>query len=577
MRDTRRCALCALCSLWGSHSGLRSGARPWACALCLVAWSSPAPGQTLPAGSQPASSPTTRPASSPARSQPVPPSLTIEDAADDDGWAPAPASLPIAPSSAVEPATTFSARGQLRLALDTWHESGLSEDVMELQGQLLATLHHRVSRWFALRLGARMLYRLTCRRPGDETDYLFNGALHRNDLEADLLDSNLQLRVGSWLDVTAGSVTQVWGATDLVNPNDVLAPRDLRFGLYLDPETSRLPAPMVRAEVYLPRGFGLAVYFLPLHVPDRVDLFGSDFALLGPAAPDSLRRLGQLADVMLDDSVEGVAQDGLLATRRPRPFSDPTLAARVGVSRGGWDLGLHYAWLFERQPQIRLDPGVVLTALPLFAGTADLTPEQRQQLGAALVADPAVLESTFRRQQHVGLGLSGGLWGLAVNMDIAYRSAVSVPLGGSFPLRRDPDDDDWLTTVATSQSLAWTVGLTYTRGEELLLTLEGWQVLYIDLLLDSDAPQLLLGRPQQGGLAFLGRYRLYRPVDLTFQLLVHTDLANRGIVITPQVSYHHGDHLGLVLGLNLFQGDDDSLAGRLDPNDQVFLGVEGYL
>jgi len=538
--------------------------------------------------SRPASAPASRPASAPApASQPVEANdgaEAIEDT-EDDGWVPPPAPVVAAPPpGSVEPPTTLSARAQLRLAMDTGHEGPrpgqpgtFHEDVMELTGQALATLDHRARRWLRLHLGGRLLYRLTARLPEEDVTYgLFNGTLHRNDLEADLLDSYVALRASSWLDVTAGFVTQVWGATDLVNPNDVLAPRDLRFGLFLDPETARLPAPMVRAEAYLPRGLSLAAYFLPLHVPDRIDLFGGDFALLGPAAPETIRWLGELADGMLDDSIEAAAHDALLATERPRPFSDPSLAARVGWSVRGWDIGLYYAWLFERQPQIRMDKSFVALALLPLAGAKEITPQQRQQIVSLLAADPSPISSSFRRQQHAGLSLSGALWRLSFNLDVAYRSRVSVPLGGAFPLQPDPDDDDWVTTTAESQSLAYTVGLTYTSGEDLLLALEGWHSVYLDLILDEERPPLLLGQ-HQGGLAFLGRYRLHRPLDLTFQLLVHADLVNMGVIITPQLTYRPGDHLGVVLGVNLFEGSEDSLAGRLDLNDQVFVGVEGYL
>lgn len=534
---------------------------------------------------QPTSMPTSAPTSMPTRA-PVE-AEAIEDPEDEGGWVPpaTPSPAPLAPGGSVEPPTTLSLRGQLRLALDTFHEGprpgqpgGYHEDVMELTGQALATVDHRARSWLRLHLSGRVLYRLSARRADEGSYYLFNGSPHKNDWEADLLDSYVAIRAARWLDLSAGLLTQVLGANDLVNPNDVLAPRDLRFGVFLDPETARLPTPLLRAEAYLPRGLSIAAYVLPVHSPDRIDLFGSDFALLGPAAPAEIRWLGELADGLLDDSIEAQAREALIASERPRPFADPSLAARAAWRVRGWDLSVQYAWLFERQPQIRLEKDLVLALLPLFAtGASALTPEQRTQLGGLLLQEPTPVRASFARQQQAGLSVSGSLWELGLNVDLAWRSRVSVPLGGAFPLQADPDDDRWLVTHADSSLLAYTVGLSYTRGEALLLTLEGWHQVYVDLALDDDRPELLLGEPQLGGLAFLGRYRIQRPLDLSLQLLVHADLINHGVVLTPQLSWRAGDHLALLLGVNLFEGSAESLAGRLDQNDQVYLGLEGYL
>jgi hypothetical protein len=555
-------------------------------ALLLILTPGAAFGQPL---SQPSSAPTSQPASAPVQED----ALTIEDP-EDDGWVPPTAPAGAAPSPAggasVEPGTTLSLKAQLRLAADTWHEGprpgqpgGYHEDVMELHGQTLVTLDHRARRWLRLKVGGRLLYWLTTRRPGgsDDTFLLFNGSLHRNDLELDLLDTYAAVRATSWLDLTAGYATQVWGVTDLVNPNDVLAPRDLRFGAFLDPETARLPTTLVRAEAYLQRGLSAALYFLPVFTPHRLEMFGGDFSVLGPAAPAMIQGLGALFDGVLDDSIEGLAQDALIQTRRPRPFSDPGLAARVGWSGGGWDLLLCYAWIHERQPVLRIEKSVVPGLLPfLTSGSASggaLTDEQLAQVVGLLLRDPLPLESIFRRQHHAGLSVSGSIWELALNLDVAYQSRAAVPLGGVFPLAEDPDESGWLATSVDSQTVAYTAGLTYTRGEEILVTLEWWHALQVDLMLDDDPPELLLGEPQSGGLALLLRYRLQRPVDLTFQLLAHTDVINRALILTPQVTYRRGDHLGVVVGVNLFEGSEESLPGRLDQNDQVFVGVEGYL
>jgi len=124
--------------------------------------------------------------------------------------------------------------------------------------------------------------------------------------------------------------------------------------------------------------------------------------------------------------------------------------------------------------------------------------------------------------------------------------------------------------------LAYTAGLTYVRGEELLLTLEGWHRVHLDLATREVIPQLLLGGPHHAGLALLARYHI-APWRLTLQLHAQLDLAARSFILAPQASFRWGDHLGLVVGAQVFEGAAASLGGRLDRNDQLFVGVDGYL
>jgi hypothetical protein len=487
------------------------------------------------------------------------------------------------PDVPTEPRTTWRARGSLRLALDPIHERSwpggnvsYREDVMELLAQTSAQIEHELRPWLRLQLAGRLWYRLTARRPEqrDASYTLFNGSVHRSDFDAELLESHVAISRG-WLDLRAGMLSTVFGAADLVNPNDLLTARDLRAGPPLDPEASRLPVPMVRGEATV-RGFHLALCWMPIFVPHRVDLFGSDFALLGPIAPTPLQWIGALADGLFDDSITALLQEGLLQTRRPRPFADSSIAARVSRRVGAWDLALQYAWIHERLPIFRLRRDFVLAALPLVASPAGPSFEQRQQVAELLTKSTFPLEGIFRRQHQAGISASGSLWKLAVSFDLAYLSREAVNLGGVFPLA--DDGDGWLSTAVDSQALAYTIGVSYLRGEELLILVEGWHRVYLDLAREEEArrPELLLGGPHLAGAALLARYS-FRRLRLTLQMLAHADLVNRSFLVAPRVSYRRGDHLGLMLGADLFAGSTASLGGRLQQNNQLYFAIEGYL
>ena len=501
----------------------------------------------------------------------------IADPDDDDGWLPNKEDSP-APANTggpVEPATTFRASGMVRLALDTGHEGarpdqkgGLHEDVMELYAQAAAHLKHRVSPRLRLQLGCRLEYRLTARQPtGDEAYYLFNGDYHRNDFAVVPVDTYLGL-TASWLDLRAGMVTEVWGAATLVNPNDVLTGRDLLNGPPVDPESARTPTPMVVAQAYL-LGFTASVAWLPVFLPDRMEAFGSDFSMLGPASLDQMRILGEMADGMVDDSVKGVVQQGLLQTHLPRPVRDSSLAFRLERSVGGYDMSLMYAYLFQRQPTIRLRT-YLLPLLSSGSGAA-LDPALVGSLAGYLLADGMPLSAKHRRYHHAGLSVTKTVWQLLLSLDVAYASARQAPLA-SIPTSAP---GKWYSPSVESQNLSYTVGATYTHGEQWLVNLEWWHDALLDLM-SGDHPDLLLGGPHQAGPALLVRYHL-SSINLTIQAAAVTDLLNPSLLLSAQISYRARDHLGFFAGVNLFEGQERSAGGRFDPNDQVYLGIQGYL
>jgi hypothetical protein len=413
--------------------------------------------------------------------------------------------------------------------------------------------------------------------------------VHRSDFEARLADSYLELALGP-VDLQAGMVTTVWGANDLVNPNDLLAARDLRAGVLVEPEAARLPSLTFRGELHLDQvlrrvdQLALALVWQPVFVPHRVDLFGSDFALFGPGAPPQLRGLGGLLEGLVDDSIEGLVQPAVLQTRRPRPFAEGDLGLRLAASLGGWDLALQYAYLHQRLPVIQVRKDLAVAALLARDPTGGLSDAGRQLLGDTLLGETLPLQASYPRQHQLGLALTRALARVVLALDLAYLSPRSVPLGGEAPFVAQ---GDWLSTALDSAVLAYTVGARYSWGDDLLLGLQWWHELLLDLIetpldqrenlgLGGARPWLLAGGPQLAGFAALLRFEI-DAVDLTGQFLAHVDLISRSLVITPELSYRVSDRLRCAAGFNLFEGHRGSVGAFYDANDQLYLKVIGFL
>jgi len=477
---------------------------------------------------------------------------------------------------------TWWARAFVRLELDTVNsgprteaEPGVREDVLALVTETSMSVQVRPHEHIRLQAGGRLRLLVTARQPEDveQTYAVFNGDLHRTDFEA--IPGDMMLEVSSSRrDVQAGMITTVWGANDLVNPNDILTAKDLRLGL-AEAEQMRLPVLSVKADLYIKK-VNVALVWQPVFTPHSVELFGGDYAVLGAGAPRLLRVVGDLAERMADDSVEGQWQTALVASSLPRPFVDSSVALRVSATVAGFDLAAHYAYGFERLPVLRLHHDLVRRTLPYLVqpwpGSA--TDVMRGLARAFAHAPP--MESLYLRQHHVGLSFSRVLWRLVLDGDVAFVSRQAEPLddGQGLPLERH--GTVWSTSTDTPV-LSYTLGARYAMGEDLLVKLEWWHELLIRQLEipAEERADLLLGGPQRGGLALLCRYTIPR-VDLTLQLMAHSELFHGSVIIAPRVEYRLGQHLALLAGATFYAGR--KAPGALyDHNDQIHFGLRGVL
>ncbi len=470
----------------------------------------------------------------------------------------------------------YGASAQIRLNMDLAHEgaqpNGVSENVLELQGQLGVNLHYRPRRWMRLKVSGELLYRLTVSRSPNEQAF---GHQNRNELEPRMQDSYIELSA-PWLDVTAGMVTTVWGANTLVNPNDVLSARDLRDGPLVNPESMRVASPTVRAEAFV-KDWTFSLVWMPGFTADQLDLFGSDYAFFGPGAPGKFAVLGDILGSMLNDSLEGKVQDELIQSELPRPFEGSVAAAKIALSAGGWDVAVQYAFNLTRSPVYRIQQTFYSTIAPYLTSGRQLTPAETKLLGQMLMMmDNSPIDATYRRYHQIGFSLTRAIWKLVLSVDLSYKHKVPVVMGGDQPFITD--GPVWYTTAMDTQVFASTVGLRYSYGETVQVTLEGWYEVLIDVarLEAHTRPELLLGGPHRAGIALLATYKLTR-FNLHFELGALTELANPGYVLAPKITYRVGDHLKVFLGAGIFGGSKGSTGGVLDMNDQVTVGVRGYL
>jgi hypothetical protein len=301
---------------------------------------------------------------------------------------PAPPDAPTTLASTPGPSARWNGRWYSLASTDLQHDRP-GEDVAELHSRLDLDLGVEVSRALSLSASGRLRYDVL--RP-EHGDARYGWETELRELVVSVKHEALTLRLGQQ--------TLRWGSADLYSPNDVINPVDYRDGFTPEVEVPLVPVPAVQLKAAW-ASFALEGVLVPVFVPHRQDVFGSDWSLLDPH-PVFFVIAQQLATDFPQSSWEDV--QALLAGEHA-PEEAPQNASLGGrITFHGPQLDLHanvfYGW--DRNPDVALGAGVGLDRLVssyrrrLFTG-----------LDGAVVLGPVVLkldaafspEATFYTEQ----------------------------------------------------------------------------------------------------------------------------------------------------------------------------------
>lgn len=280
----------------------------------------------------------------------------------DDGWIVDP-ELAALPSVTVAPMEAWTLQPRLEAeawtGFDTawdgrdeaWHRRGLYGE---------ARVDGRRGAESSLRLSARWRVEETVRSESLPTALWDGGA------EGTLAEQRVELdeawwsgSVGSAGRLTVGQQSIRWGSSDVLQPGDVIAPKDFRDGFLAVGGRARMAVPAVRYQ-WAAADWETDLVWLPFFVPNRLDFFGSDSAALVGAPTDYLPPLlSGAASWLLAPSTRTLLQPVLLQTELPEAtFANGSVGGRIVGHGEGWDggLGLFAGW--DRMPLIEAAPAV---------------------------------------------------------------------------------------------------------------------------------------------------------------------------------------------------------------------------
>lgn len=465
---------------------------------------------------------------------------------------------------------------QLWTAFDVVHEGRrrgdesdhrATEDVFELLTRARLNVTSRFRRWAKVRVEARLTQWVSCERPGsDQVLWLGNGEAWRSRAEVELGEAYVDLYLGP-VDLRLGQQIVSWGLGDLINPNDVVNPRDLRQGLLAFDDDLRLPVLAVRGSYHW-RWLKVEAVWLPLFKPHRMDLYGSDFAVLGPGSSSRLAEAEHQVERFLDPTLHRLAQPLLLQTRRPADdLTGSTAGLRVSASHRGWDVALQYFFGWDLTPALSVDEQVYGMAIEgrLFVNDtinlAALMP---------LLEGRSLYRSTFEHTHQVGLSVGKAFEHVAVKLDVSYqpdRGFVRTdPVAGPF-------GNGMLDLRVEHHTLVSALSLDYAWGSKLVAQLQGVHLALLDRR-RADTRQLM-GFLREANVALLVAYVRLNLIRQTLLITAAAavDLVHGSFTLAPMVHYKITDHWRVGVGALVFEGESDTLFGAWTKNDLLWADV----
>ena len=287
-------------------------------------------------------------------------------------------------------------------------------DPLVARQQLYVHMRYARGRWFEA-VASGLLAHTTLEEPpaGQTTPFNgFNGEATFTSFEAAARELYVGLFAQS-IDFRVGLQRIAWGRGDIISPNDVLNARDLRDPLLAETEALRIPTFAVRTDFDFGGGASLQLVVQPFFEPDKIDLYGTNWAGIQPTSDPQLRGFFNLMSQLVDpNAFQSLLSTGILPAR---DGSDTSLGARFSWTAPHLDVGHYYHYGFDTLPQITLDP--------MFAeqlAMIDFKTAKPQDIAPYLTSHP--LTAKFVRRHHVGTDLVTTFDTFALRFDVAYDS-----------------------------------------------------------------------------------------------------------------------------------------------------------
>lgn len=379
------------------------------------------------------------------------------------------------------------------------------------------------------------------------------------------------------LQLRAGALVFAWGSSDIIAPNDVLNPYDLRRLPLGATSLADAKIPVLAAEASVRLGpLTVRGVAQPFFSPTRFFLTGWDTALTRALAnaEDLAAIEGAISPATLDQ-----AADLIFINERPDDHpGNGTFAGRATLELPNVDLSVTAVYGWDPVPSLRIDPDLVFLGSKLANSVTQgqdfdlLDPEVLaavERIRAATSQGRTLARGNYERRSMLGFDLSWAVDPLILKLDVSYTFQRTLYTQADYRPVRHP----WLTAV---------VGLEYVYGEDFQLLVEAFAITVFDI---RSSYRLMLVEPVAappsqfdggfrtvalGGVIAVARYSLF---DGEVQLeLGGASTFDRGdFALLPAVRWNASDHHRLALGAIVLGGKAGSYGEIYGDNDQLYL------
>ena len=501
-----------------------------------------------------------------------------------------------------EPRARYVVRWGTTLSVDThWQPIEREEDIVEWGSGIDAEIGYELPDGsFRAQLRAQLRHWLGGRENPRQRDVLVNASGSRAEVEARLGESFLAWRRDACT-LRVGHVITRWGATDLTRPIDAaINPQDTRRFGWVGPAAGDglLPQPTISAGIS-GDDLSLQVLLVPFFIKDKVTVFGRDWAIAGSNSPLASSfpvagLIGQLIDPSSWEKAQG------LVWRPGYPDEDLTnmsAGARLGGTWQHTDWGISYFYAWDRTPFVEVSPAAAqlatlvsedpeflndLDILGFFSRNPDAAPLVRQLSEARARGDSIIAQRSTRRHVIAAEG-ARYIGPIGVRADVVFSPAQNFVTTALTTIRRPTLS----TSVGGSWERAW-------EGHTVVLSSEGFVVDPLDRearLTSWFVPEQERGAEGERaaivgerlwGVAGAARWVASAGATLegwSAQAGGVWNGSTRDWIANGSLGYAVTDGVRATLGAVVYEGPPVegvlTLGGLFDPNDQIYLGMDG--
>ncbi|HEY6561950.1 MAG TPA: DUF1302 family protein, partial [Polyangiaceae bacterium] len=404
-------------------------------------------------------------------------------------------------------------------------------------------------RWFELNMSGALSYGYFLQGHGGSLGSDAESYSVRGSLEPRLQE----LYVGFFtpdVDIRVGQQRVAWGRADTQSPNDILNAYDMRDPLTPETDLAHIPTPLIRVDWYF-GDVSLQGIVAPVFVPDVLDVYGSNWALLQPDAPRELRGFFRLMSSMVDTSQHDAFNRLIQHTEQPDPAAENVSAGgKLAATLGSVDVDVYYFYGFDSTPLLKLDSALIEQLKDVNFATA--TVANFDVLFTSFQLGYPLLTIEYVRRHHVGFDAATVLGPLGLRLDAAYDTARVF-------FRRD------LSGIA-SRTLQTVASIEYQTGDLRRVFLIEGSVLQ---LLDVESEDLLLVEETSITAAALVRFPVLTSFDVELRAML--GVLPRSVLLRPQLGHRFSESFSVYAGGVWLSGANWSLGEYFGRN------VEGYL